>query len=597
MLPLAAATAMLILYLTLDLEALRNDLEAEIGALTGRAVAIDGDLKLVPSLNPTVVAEHVALGNADWGSQRTMLNIGRLRGQVALLPLLSGDIRIRHIEFTDTELLLETDPRGRGNWLLGSTGNADPVGPTPVPVIDRVSFSNLRLIWRDGDSGELTTFALGRLNLTGIGSAGSIQVKAESHAEADSAQLAWNFRLNLAATATGYAIHGLSLSAGETDVSGNLDIVMADGRPQLTGRLTSRLLRPTDLARISADPERIGPPTDVRVNRNERFFSQTPFGIRIPSSLGADLVFEIQRLDTPPLAFVNLSAQILADNGILSTDNVKADLDGSRLSAALVLDTTRERPLARLRLRGEDIRTGKVMRALTGRHWLDSLGDLHVEVQGRGRSMAEIMSNLSGTARLMIGKGDLDAQELDAMIGGLNVALKTLTDQGADRTRLNCIASSFTIDKGIATSQLFLADTEFSTVYGEGKIDFRSERLGLILKPKPKTLSLNVAVPVEIGGTLTSPTFTPEKFATARKGAGLLAAVGVVSFPPAILLGLGELGSGDANPCLKAAATASRGHAGNKRPNNPEPGLLDRTTENVNTALDNIGSALKGLFN
>ena len=595
--PLAVATVTLVLYLALDFDALRDSIVAELGTLTGRAVTIEGDVNVALSLNPTLVVEDVAFGNADWGSRPKMLRIGRLKGQVSLLPLLSGDIQVRHLEFIDAELLLETDPSGRGNWLLSNTENTDPAAQMPVPLIDTLSFANLRLTWRDGESGESTTFAVGSMNVTGIGAEDSVRIEAASHDDAGSTTPAWSLSLRLAATANGYSVHDLALFAGESDVSGNLDITLEGGGQHLTGQLASAHFGSNDFSDIIANSDSVTRTTDAGMERTGRIFSRSPFGIVIPRSLKAGLSLQVQHFDTPPFALKNLSARVLAEHGVLTIDGMEAKLDGAQLSAGLVFDTTPEQPVVKARLSGEDVRFGKLMRALSGRQWLDSHGDFRVQVQGSGRSMAAVMANLSGTVRLLVGKGNIDAGEVDALVSGLNIALETLTDEGADQTRLNCIASSFKINNGVASSQLLLADTEYSTVYGEGNIDLRSERLDLVLKPKPKTASINVAVPVEIGGTLASPSFAPEKFATARKGAGLLAAVGFISFPPAILLGLGELGSGDANPCLEAAAATRQARAGKRSSEPRERGLIERATDNVNAALDGIGSSIKGLFN
>lgn len=596
-LPLLVATAILVLYLVLDFDTLRDSLVAELGTLTGRDVTIEGDVKLALSLNPTLVVEGVAFGNADWGSRAKMLRIGRLEGQLSLLPLLSGDIQIRRLDLSDTELLLETDPLGRGNWLLSDSENADPAAEVPIPRIHELSFANLRLIWRNGESGDSTTLALGSMNVSGIGAEDFVRIAAASHDDADSTTSTWSLRLRLAATENGYSINGLALLTGKSDVSGNLDIILAHGEQHLTGQLSSAHFGISDFAGIITSSDRINRAASVDVERTGRIFSQKPFGIEIPRSLKAGLSLQVQRFDTPPLALQNLSAQVSVDHGVLSIDGLKAKLDGAHLTAGLVFDTTREPPVVKARLSGEDVRFGKLVRAPDGGQWLDSKGDLRFQVQGSGRSMAAVMANLSGTARLLVGKGRIDAREVDALISSLNVALETLTDQDADQTRLNCIASSFKIDKGVASSQLLLADTEYSTVYGEGSIDLRSERLDLLLKPKPKSTSINVAVPVEIGGTLAAPTFSPEKFTTARKGVGVLAAVGFISFPPAILLGLGELGSGDANPCLKASAATRHAQAGRKPSEKPGKGLIERTTDSVTTALDGVGSRIKGLFN
>lgn len=597
MLPLLALTTFLALYLSIDINAFRDDIAAEIEAYTGREVVIAGDLDLALSLHPTLVAKNVAFGNADWGSKPQMLNIGRLEGRVALLPLLSGRLEVRHIELVDTELLLETDPLGRGNWLLHDTEHADTGPPATLPVIDRLRVANLQLIWRDNAKGESTEFAVDGLTLTGIGKADPVLVTADTGGGPTPGKPVWSLRLRVHGTDTGYRISELTLAVGDSDIGGDLEFTSGSGHRRLTGRLSSRQLQLDDFANALSSPQGTGHGADAPGERANRVFSSTPFGVAIPASLRADLSYQVQRLGGPALALENISTRIRTDRGVLSVGDIRAQWDAATITADLVFDTGRERPSVQLQLAGRDIHFGNLIHAVSGEQWLDAEGDLDIQLQGSGRSLAEIMANVSGTSQLLIGKGYADVREVDTLIGGLGTALRTLVDQGTDRARLNCIASSFEVDKGVATSRLLLADTEHSTVYGEGSIDFRSERLDLILKPKPKSMSLNVAVPIEIGGTLVEPSFTPEKLATARKGAGILAAVGFISFPPAILLGLGELGSGDANPCLELATEAGNARAAAKQSKKPQDkGLVERTAGNVEAALDDIGSAIKGLF-
>ena len=67
----------------------------------------------------------VTFANASWGSQPEMIKIGKLQAQVRLLPLLFRDVELRQMGLTGVEVLLETDPSGRGNWDLIAGDSAD----------------------------------------------------------------------------------------------------------------------------------------------------------------------------------------------------------------------------------------------------------------------------------------------------------------------------------------------------------------------------------------------------------------------------------------------------------------------------------------
>ena len=87
---------------------------------TGRDLIISASLNLELSLNPAVAVEGVTFANASWGTRKEMASLKRLAAEVELLPLLSGDIRIKRVVLEGLDLLLETDAKGRANWEISA---------------------------------------------------------------------------------------------------------------------------------------------------------------------------------------------------------------------------------------------------------------------------------------------------------------------------------------------------------------------------------------------------------------------------------------------------------------------------------------------
>ncbi len=107
-----------------------------------------------------------------------------------------------------------------------------------------------------------------------------------------------------------------------------------------------------------------------------------------------------------------------------------------------------------------------------------------------------------------------------------------------------------------------------------------------MLDPKVKKTTISAAVPVHIEGTLANPEYSPDKLAAARKVGGLL---GLVLFPPAAILGLGELGAGDDNPCIQQAKSGGVNAQKKEKKDEGAGGML-------NSAGESITKGLKGLF-
>ena len=126
-------------------------------------------------------------------------------------------------------------------------------------------------------------------------------------------------------------------------------------------------------------------------------------------------------------------------------------------------------------------------------------------------------------------------------------------------------------------------------------LGLKNESLSLTIDPWPKSVTLNVAVPINIGGTWDRPTYTPDPVAVTRRVGGVAAAL---LFPPSTLLSLtglgtasaavvgggGDVGSDD-NPCLMLG----------KRPAKAQ-GVVEKVGRTAQGAVEAIGGAIKKLF-
>ena len=82
---------------TMDFEDLRETIQAEARAATGRDLIIAGPINLEISLTPAIQLEQVTFANAEWGSRPEMVTLDRFEVEVALIPLFSGDIEVRRL--------------------------------------------------------------------------------------------------------------------------------------------------------------------------------------------------------------------------------------------------------------------------------------------------------------------------------------------------------------------------------------------------------------------------------------------------------------------------------------------------------------------
>lgn len=121
---LVAAYAMIS---SLDVNEVAEVAKAEVKAATGRDLTVAGPVGLQISLNPSVNLQDVRFANAPWGSRADMVQLKRLEIEVALLPLLTGDVVVRRLVAVEPDILLETDAEGSGNWSFAA--DSGPAAP------------------------------------------------------------------------------------------------------------------------------------------------------------------------------------------------------------------------------------------------------------------------------------------------------------------------------------------------------------------------------------------------------------------------------------------------------------------------------------
>jgi uncharacterized protein involved in outer membrane biogenesis len=88
--------------------------------MTGRPLAIGGELDVDFGSVTRISVTDVSLANEPWASSDTLLHVDRVQVDLALRPLLRGRLSLPRIELHRPALFLERDARGVPNWRLAS---------------------------------------------------------------------------------------------------------------------------------------------------------------------------------------------------------------------------------------------------------------------------------------------------------------------------------------------------------------------------------------------------------------------------------------------------------------------------------------------
>lgn len=249
----------------IDINQYKDTITAQVKELTGRELALKGDLQLKVGLSPTVIVEGAQFANAPWGSKADMVTVGRLEMIVKLIPLLSGDITVKRLVLVDPNIFLETDKQGQGNWEL-DIAKAAPEQPSaeeqksgvPIHLVE-VRIENGKFGYRDGVSGETKTFHLGSLTLQ---RAGPSELNIALQADYDGVPVKLQGKTGLIYNLLNNAPYPLQLegTAGKIDIAllGRLEQPM-----EAKGMDVTLSAKAADLATISklakSDMPKIGP--------------------------------------------------------------------------------------------------------------------------------------------------------------------------------------------------------------------------------------------------------------------------------------------------------------------------------------------------
>ena len=117
------------------------------------------------------------------------------------------------------------------------------------------------------------------------------------------------------------------------------------------------------------------------------------------------------------------------------------------------------------------------------------------------------------------------------------------------------------IKDGLASTRVFVFDTENAIIYIDGTVNFASEQLDLKITPESKGLRLfSLRSPLYVRGKFVKPSAGVQALPLALRGAGMVA-LGVAIGPAAGLLALIAPGDGEQNQCTPLLEQMKAGKA------------------------------------
>jgi len=465
-------------------------IEAQAKELTGRELKLKGGVGYKLSLFPTVAAEDVSFQNASWGSRAQMASAKRVEVQIALLPLLTGDIVISRLLLDEADVLLEVNAKGERNWLFANAKPAEPKTPAADDAggfeLRRIEIRNSLLTYRQAKPRLEHKAKIDRLELD---AERSFDVLAfDGKANLNDVPIVLEGRVdNLRKAGTPGAIGKLRL---EADAGGNLlevdgRVPLGAGKPVgLEAKFSAELKDVAALRKLLHQPVPALPPSKLkgRAAFKKEALAVEDFVAEIGKSRatgslhleleGARRAFDVQ-LDAPLIDLQELHAMRKA----LGTDPARKRDDGRvfpddplPVAALKALEGEAKIQIEKLRLADGNVVDDVRLRTRFKQGRIDS-DEIKLRLQGR-----ELKIDLNGDASS--GK----TLALNATLAGSQVPLAALTGllglapppEGAPTD----IAVKFSGRGGSLRSLMASANGDVRVVVGPGRIKNRAIDVG-----------------------------------------------------------------------------------------------------------------------
>lgn len=400
-----------------------------------------------------------------------------------------------------------------------------------------------------------------------------------------------------------YSISNLKIIQGENDLSGSVELNLAENRPKVTAALSAQKLDLRPYFQMNPNTEKTTKHLSKEAGKEDKIFPDRPLPLDTLRQADADVKVQAAQVLLPNFPLNSLVMDIVLKDGALTVKPLKAVLGKGSMDGHLFLQSQGKAASLTFVLKINKLDISYLTKGHKSTEGLEGNLDADIDLRAQGASIAGLMGGLNGKTVLVIGKGRVDNKYIDILGGDLSSSLFRLLNpfrKETQYTSINCFVSGFNIKDGVASTTGLALNTDYMVVVGEGEINLKTERLNLSLKPVPKegigtrvTGKLNVSLseltrPFKLGGTLAHPSLAVDLTQTAIAFGKAIG--GVMLFGPiGIAAALVGSSSGDENSCIAAIEAAKKGVRVKR-------GLVGEVTEGAEDVLKGAGKELKKLF-
>lgn len=321
-----------------------------------------------------------------------------------------------------------------------------------------------------------------------------------------------------------WQIQGLHGHVGDSDLGGNITVKIVAGQPHITADLNSKKIDLDDLGPLLGLAPDTGPgETASLAQRKEAekqaaspfVFPHEPIDFKKLQDININIFLSSKHIKSK-LPIDNLKMHIIIKEGHLVFAPLDFGVASGNIRSRLEFDTKSQPVKSKIEIEIHHMKLGEILRPFKiANKSAGMIGGKGI-FWFNGNSVDEMLASADGGLLMLMTGGKLDGLLVE--LAGLDIgeALVALFDKD-DNTEINCAFIDLPTNKGIINIKNFVIDTDDTVFLGSGAIDFNTEKLDLVIDPKPKDLSLfSARAPLHVKGSFKDPTFTPGASAILR---------------------------------------------------------------------------------
>ena len=357
-----------------------------------------------------------------------------------------------------------------------------------------------------------------------------------------------------------------AMDIGSSRLNGNFRFDTGPAVPVLTGKLGGTRLALADLGPAfgAAPPDA---PASASNAKPGKVIPDRKFDIPSLKAMNADVGVQLATLDlgtTLLEPFKPLQGRITLQDGVLNLKELVARTSAGEVQGGIGVDSRPATPKWTADLRWSGIQLDRFIKTRDAAVRKDASGNKpdvgyisgalggNAQLKGEGNSSAKLMASLDGTARLWVRDGTVSHILVEA--AGIDVAQALgMFVKGDDKLPMQCALAQFDLVNGKVMPEVFVIDTQDTTMLIDGDLSLAAESLDLRMTAHPHDFSpLAPRTPVKVVGTFDDPHIRLEAKPLVKR-AGAAAALSLIN-PLAALLALVDFKQQERDVCTAAVA-------------------------------------------